>query len=88
MIKSGIWSLWSGATLSFQPLVLLLPPLHVPCVPASSVLTAPRLPPPVQARLPYAHASPFPGASSLHVEILPVFFLIRKALYALDEILK
>lgn len=89
MIKSGTRSLWSGVTLSFQPLVLLLPPLHVPCVPASSVLTAPRLPPPVQARLPsYAHASPFPGASSLPVEILLVFFLIRKALYALDEILK
>lgn len=46
----------------------------------------------MQARLPgFTHASLFPVASSLPLEVLPIFFVIKKVLIclqALDEIHK
>lgn len=89
------WSLasaplvWCDSCLS-RPLSRCCPSPHTLCA-CHRWADGPR-PHHMQARLPgFAHASLFPVASSLPLEVLPIFFVIKKVLIclqALDEIHK
>lgn len=74
MIKSGTRSLWSGVTLSFQPLVLLLPPSTCPvCLPVVCSL------PPACPRLyrPGCHPT-----LTLPPSQVPLPFLLKSCLFS------
>lgn len=93
-IQLSIQNPWSGLNLAFQILVLLLPALHIPCAPATSVHTMPHTAWTSVRTIPHtldgagrcALLTLCLRASSLPAEIFPMFFLIKRGVsWTLDE---